>query len=116
MVKLKTLNISENKIILFPDLSKCVSLVKLDISYNAIEELPSFLSTLPIEHFSFEKCPIRKIDCIDWLKDVIDDESTIMQKYSYWYEKIPNVKHTALDTKYSALLLDDDENEVSSSE
>ena len=68
-----------------PDLSNCLSLVKLDISYNAIEELPSFLSELSLEEFSFGKCPIRKIDCINWLKEVIDDESTILQKYSYWY-------------------------------
>jgi Leucine-rich repeat (LRR) protein len=115
MVKLKSLNLSNNQLKNIPNLSPCVRLSKLYISFNHIQELPEYLGQMEMEEFKFEGCPIKRIHCVDWLKELLDDNSAILQKYLYWYEKIPAADHTTHSSKCAArLLTPEDENEYSS--
>jgi Leucine-rich repeat (LRR) protein len=60
MKKLKCLDISKNTLKTLPDLSKCTTLAKLDISYNPIEELPAYLSELSIDSSTSKNAPSEK--------------------------------------------------------
>lgn len=85
MVKLKILNLSNNSLKELPDLSCCLKLNKLSISFNWIQELPSYLSKMDMEEFKFEGCPIKRILCVNWLKELLNDNSSILQKYLFWF-------------------------------
>ena len=85
MGKLKLLNLSSNLLKVIPNFTCCSKLSKVYISNNKIDELPQFLSKLIMDEFKFEGCPIKKIDCIEWLKDMLNESSSILQKYLYWF-------------------------------
>ena len=88
-----------------PHLLCCPKLTKFYISYNHIEELPEFMAKMPVMDFKFEGCPIKKISCVEWLKNTLDDSCFILQKFLICYERIPSLSHATFSSKYDAKMV-----------